>query len=162
MDDTPPLAIDRLYTLTEASRLTGRSVDALRHRARRGKLEMVRSNDGLVRVRLTSDDLANHRQDGEQPADSPSLEAELADGQTVASLERELAGLSETLSRERARADRVERERDQARQEREEARVKAAGAEGEAKTLREALEHARQDLERTQRPFWQRWLGWPS
>lgn len=51
-----------------------------------------------------------------------------------------------------ARADRAEHERDQARQEREDARVRAAGAEGEAKALREALVEAR-------RPAWRRWLG---
>src|SRR5437763_6529766 len=53
-------------------------------------------------------------------------------------------------------AERVGQERDQSRQEREEARVRAASAEGEAaRTLKQALEDAR-------RPFWHRWLGWPS
>lgn len=79
----------------------------------------------------------------------------------------------DTLARERQRADaaearanrveaeqidlqaklnHAERDRDQARQERETARVEAAGAMGEARALREALDEAR-------RPAWRRWLG---
>src|SRR3954470_4855269 len=85
MDDTQRPAINQLYTLTEASRLTGRSVDALRQRAKRGKLEMVKGNDGLVRVRLTSADMASLRLDSDTLADGQSAEAALATDQSPAS-----------------------------------------------------------------------------
>lgn len=51
MDDQPG-NIGQLYTLAEAARLTGMSVDALRHRVKRRKLQSVRGNDGMTRVRL--------------------------------------------------------------------------------------------------------------
>jgi len=62
---------DQTYTLTEAARLTGLSVDALRQRAKRGKLETIKGNDGLVRVRLTIADLklANDQQPSSQMDD---------------------------------------------------------------------------------------------
>src|SRR5215217_8119182 len=47
MDDQP-----QLYTLNEASEVTGLTVDALRQRIKRGKLRGIRGNDGLVRIRL--------------------------------------------------------------------------------------------------------------
>lgn len=47
-----------LYDFPEAAKLTGLTVDALRKRASRGRLEQVKGNDGTVRVRLTSADLA--------------------------------------------------------------------------------------------------------
>src|SRR3954447_9283122 len=88
---------------------------------------------------------------------------------TVIGLEAEAAGLREALSREAQRADQAEARADRSEKDaaglRElaekraealtEALVRAAGAEGEARILREALNDAR-------RPFWQRWLGWPS
>src|SRR5215210_2290097 len=46
-----------LHLLTEAAERTGLTVDALRKRIRRGKLDTVKGNDGLVRVRLTSADM---------------------------------------------------------------------------------------------------------
>ncbi len=51
MDDQPG-NIGQLYTLAEAASLTGMSVDALRHRVKRRKLQSVRGNDGMTRVRL--------------------------------------------------------------------------------------------------------------
>ncbi len=45
MDDQP-----RLYTLNEASDITGLSVDALRQRIKRHKLRGIRGNDGLGSV----------------------------------------------------------------------------------------------------------------
>ena len=42
----------RTFTLAEAAEATGLSVDALRHRIRRGKLRAFRGNDGMVRLRL--------------------------------------------------------------------------------------------------------------
>jgi hypothetical protein len=46
-----------LYLLTEASGRTGLTVEALRQRIKRGKLEAVKGNEGLLRVRLTTADL---------------------------------------------------------------------------------------------------------
>src|SRR3954452_8409685 len=159
MDASDRPAIDQLYTLTEASRLTGRSVDALRQRAKRGRLEMVKGNDGLVRVRLTSADMTELRLDGAGDTDQSAASQDLDDNQTIKGLERELASQGEALSRERDRADRSEKEAAGLRELLEkraealtEALVRAAGAEGEARILKEALEDAR-------RPFWRRWLG---
>ncbi len=39
-----------LYLLTEAAERTGLTVDALRKRIRRGKLGVVKGNDGLERL----------------------------------------------------------------------------------------------------------------
>jgi hypothetical protein len=39
-----------LYLLTEAAERTGLTVDALRKHVRRGRLETVKSNDGLGQV----------------------------------------------------------------------------------------------------------------
>lgn len=50
----------QLYTLAEAAQLTGLSVEALRLRIKRGRLEGIRGNDGL-RVRLTTADLEEMR-----------------------------------------------------------------------------------------------------
>ncbi len=151
-----------LYLLTEAAERTGLTVDALRKRIRRGKLDTVKGNDGLVRVRLTSADMEAPRLGEGQPKASPPDE----NGQTIKALEAEAAALRERVAKaegesgtlreqvesERGRAAKAEAERDAARAEREDAKVAAAAAEGEAKGLRLALEEAR-------RPFWRRWLG---
>jgi hypothetical protein len=39
-----------LFQLTEAVERTGLTVDALRKRVKRGRLQTVKGNDGLVRV----------------------------------------------------------------------------------------------------------------
>jgi chromosome segregation ATPase len=151
-----------LYLLTEAAERTGLTVDALRKRILKGKLERVKGNDGLVRVRLTTADMEALKLGEGQTKPSPSdengqaikaLEAEAtALRERAAKAEGESATLRERMESERARADRAETERDAARDEREAARVAAASAEGEAKGLRLALEEAR-------RPFWRRWWG---
>lgn len=144
---------DRTYTLTEAARLTGLSVDALRQRAKRGKVETVKGNDGLVRVRLTMTDL---KLADDQPAASQLTDKD----QTISALQGEATSLRDSLSREQARADQAEACESEARalaerrgSELTQALVRAAAAEAEAKALREALDEAR-------RPAWRRWLGW--
>ncbi len=161
-----------IYLLTEAAERTGLTVDALRKRIRRGKLETVKGNDGLVRVRLTSADMDALRlaegQTGQPKPSQPderdrtiaALEAERdAARLAAAKAEGESGTLREQVEAERGRANRAEAEAAaergraaQAEREREEARIRAAAAEGEAKGLRLALEEAR-------RPFWRRWLG---
>ena len=164
MSDEPTTATDRLYDLPEAARLTGLTVDALRKRASRGKLEQVRGNDGTVRVRLTTADLEAVHQElsGQRRPEDDSAGQIVQTVQTspeVAGLREALATEREAVARERQRAERAEAQEvvararsDQAEREREEARVRAAGAEGEAKVLREALVEAR-------RPIWHRWFG---
>ena len=150
------------YLLTEASGLTGLSVDALRKRIRRGKPETVKGNDGLVRVRLTTADMEALRLAEGQPRPSPPDES----GRTIAALEAErdaarLAAakaegesgtLREQVGAERARADRAE----------------AAGAEAraladrrllEVAELRERAGRAEGEAEALRRPWWRRWLG---
>ena len=48
----------KLYLLTEAAELTGATVEALRQRIKRRKLQGVRGNDGRLRVRLGSAEIA--------------------------------------------------------------------------------------------------------
>ena len=169
-----------LHLLTEAAERTGLTVDALRKRIRRGKLETVKGNDGLVRVRLTTADMEALRlAEGQTGQPKPSQPDE--SGRTIAALEAERdaarlaaakaegesATLREQVESERQHADRAAAEREtaraeaaaeraraaQAEREREVARIAAAAAEGRAEGLRLALEEAR-------RPFWRRWLGW--
>ncbi len=145
------------YLLTEASSLTGLSVDALRKRILRRKLRAHRSNeDGLWRVWLTEADIETAKAGrlAGNDVDAPSEES-----RTINALEAEIGTLREALMRERERADRAEArvaaERgrvEAAEREREDARVRAAAAEAEGKGLREALAEAR-------RPFWRRWIG---
>lgn len=54
MPDHSPIEA-RLYTLNEAADLTGLSVDALRQRIKRRKIQAHRGNDGLVLVRVRVD-----------------------------------------------------------------------------------------------------------
>ena len=141
------------YLLTEASRLTGLSVDALRKRIERKKLRGTRSNeDGQWRVWLTSKDVetANSSQSVDksgQGSDGPPDES-----RTIKALEGEAATLREALGRERERADRTEAAAVAARdladrrlQEIAELRERAGRAEGEAAALR--------------RPWWRKMLG---
>jgi hypothetical protein len=158
-----------LFTLTDASRLSGLSTEALRLRIKRGKLAAEKGNDGQPRVRLTAADLEEfRRQVGQQKSTLTRQDGDRANalrvletavdalreqaGRERAALEGEAATLRDALGRAEQRADRAEAERDAARAEREAGRVAAAAAEGEAKGLREALAEAR-------RPFWRRWFG---
>ena len=159
MDDQPG-NIGQLYTLAEAASLTGMSVDALRHRVKRRKLQSVRGNDGMTRVRL--DNAAIQASQTSQAGDNTAsaLHSQLpGHGQTLDALAGHVASLRERLAMAdaaavelRDRISRVEQERDVFRQDREDARVRAATAEGETRALREALDDAR-------RPAWRRWLG---
>ena len=159
MDDQPS-NIGQLYTLAEAASLTGMSVDALRHRVKRRRLQSVRGNDGMIRVRLTeATTKASHTSQAGDDAAS-TLHSQLAEsGQAldamashVASLRERLAMADTAAAQLQDRISRIEQERDAIRQDREDARVRAATAEGEARALREALAEAR-------RPDWRRWLG---
>lgn len=54
-----------LYTLDEASGLTGLSIEALRKRVTRRKVQAVKGNDGRVRVRLDNEAIAALKREGE-------------------------------------------------------------------------------------------------
>jgi hypothetical protein len=151
-----------LFLLTEAAEHTGLSVDALRKRIKRGKLEVVKGNDGLVRVRLTSADLdALRLGDGRtgQPETSQATEV----GQAINALEDAVTALRERAEKAEQRADRAEAELVTERGRGGEAQVRAASAEAEAKALRDALGRERDRADRVEaearRPFWRRWLG---
>ncbi len=139
------------HTYEEAARLCGVTVETIRQRARRNKLQRGRpTNTGRPTVLLTEQDIAAiaaGRSTSVQPSGQPS-------GQPDA-----LAVLTGQLEHERRRADqaaeRANRSEALASQrgvELADARVRAARAEGEAAALREALAEAR-------RPAWRRWLG---
>jgi hypothetical protein len=150
-----------LYLLTEAAERTGLTVEAIRQRIKRGKLEAMKGNDGMLRVRLTTADLEAIRDQSAtghvlpmstgQPVDHGRFSKALQD---AAEARGEAAALRERAEMAEARADRaqaeaaVERVRAaQAEREREEARVRAATAEGEGKALRERAERAEADKE---------------
>ena len=165
-----------LFTLADASRLSGLSTEALRLRIKRGKLAAEKGNDGQPRVRLTAADLEEfRRQAGQQKSTLTRQDGDKANalrvlesavdalreqaGRERAALEGEAAALRERAAKAdaesatlRERADRAEQRAAQAEREREAAKVAAASAEGEVKGLRLALERA-------ERPFWRRWLG---
>jgi flagellar biosynthesis/type III secretory pathway protein FliH len=155
------------YLLTEASGLTGLSVDALRKRIERKKLRGSRSNeDGQWRVWLTSKDVETAKSGRPVDKSGQDVDGPPDESRTIKAMEGEAAALRDALARERERADTAEGESAtlreqvksegaraaQAEREREAARIAAAAAEGRAEGLRLALEEAR-------RPFWRRWLG---
>jgi len=177
MDDQTDVPIERsdgTYTLAEASRLTGLSVEALRQRMRRGKIERVRGgNDGLTRVRLSAADLLDIQQSAHPHERSTvQLSNEEASDRSV---QAELAVVQEALTREQGRADAAEK-RAEAERQRADAAValadkraeelrhqgeRAARAEGEISGLRVALERADAALNEARKPAWRRWLGLP-
>lgn len=171
MSDEPTTATDRPYDLPEPARLTGLTVDALRKRASRGKLEQVKGNDGTVRVRLTTADLEAVRREmsgqGRSDDDASGQSGQpVQPSPEVAGLREALATERDALARERERADQAEAQEaasrvrtDRAEREREEARVRAAAVEGEVKVLREALTEARATIAEARKPAWQRWFG---
>ena len=146
-----------LYDLPEAARLTGLTVDALRKRASRGKLEQVKSNDGTVRVRLTTADLAAIGR--ETSSHSPDVSGHIRTvdvelHERAAKAEGEATVLRAAVVRAQQQADTATAVAEARREELTAALVRVATAEGETKALREALAEAR-------RPSWRRWLGLP-
>ena len=152
-----PTVSGGLYDLPEAARLTGLTVDALRKRASRGKLEQVKGNDGTVRVRLTTADLAAiGRETSSHGPDMSghSLAVDVELHERAAKAEGEVAALRAAVARAQQQADAATAMAEARREELTGALVRAATAEGEARALREALAEAR-------RPPWRRWLGLP-
>ena len=108
--------------LAEASRRLGLTVDALRHRIRKGELDSRRGNDGRVLVLVGGEPPASGKL-ADDGAELALLRDELADATTRASrAEGELAGLREALAEargalaaERAGRDRLEAQLAEAR-----------------------------------------------
>ena len=147
--DGRPIGGDsRWMTYAELAQARGiREPAAVRLVQRRG-WERHQGNDGSARVAVPVAELRPSK-----PV-APAVMSVVPDSQAEAlARERERADRAEARA-ERAEADAVaaRSEANRAGQAREEARVQAGAAEGEAKALREALDHAR-------RPFWHRWLS---
>ncbi len=162
----PQTAAVQLHDLPSAARLTGLTVDALRKRARRGRLIQVKGNDGTVRVQLTVADLeAIQRERSSHCPDMLSEAASSLSGYRPAVVQANQV-LHERVARAEATVEELraalERAQDQAkaamalaearRDDVTAALVQAARATGEVEGLREALREAR-------RPVWRRLLG---
>ena len=148
-DDDRPIGDDsRWMTYAELAQARGIKEPAAVRLVQRRGWERHQGNDGSARVAVPVAELRPSK-----PV-APAVTSVTPDSKAEAlARERERADRAEAKA-ERAQADAVaaRSEANQASREREEARVRAAGAEGEAKALREALDHAR-------RPFWHRWLN---
>src|SRR3954468_20545335 len=157
------------YLLTEASGLTGLSVDALRKRIERKRLRGSRSNeDGQWRVWLTSKDVETAR--AGRAADKSGQAADRVgrggasraeESLKVRTLEDSLDAVREDLSRERAHAAAAEgegkalrEERDRLLRERDAAQVEAAALRAERETARIGAARAEAALEELRRPWW--------
>lgn len=134
MSDQSAGYTDPLYTLAEASALTGLTVDALRQRIKRKRLESVRGNDGLVRVRLTTADLDAIRLSETRQIDQPSPSRSSDIDQTISALQGEVTSLREALTHERTRVD---QERERADREAERANAATTLADQRAEALRQ-------------------------
>jgi hypothetical protein len=162
MSDQPSL-----FLLMEAAERTGLSVDALRKRIRRGRLETVKGNDGLVRVRLTSADMEALRlADGQAGQARPSRRDE--NDRTIRALEDGAAILRERAEKAERRAERAEAEAgaeraraSMAERGREEAQIRAAAADREVTVRREAEARERQGREAAEREIAEWTAGGP-
>ena len=169
MDERTSRNGDQWITLAEASRLTGHTPDALRQRARRGGLEYVKGNDGIIRVRLTSADVEGLRANASPtlvPASDDVAPRDQSTAATIKTLSDEVAMLRETLARECSRADAAEAQMAEARilgeqrsQELRQQGERAARAEGELAGVKLALGEMREVLSEARKPFWRRWAG---
>lgn len=123
------------YTLAEAARLTGLSVEALRLRIRRGKLAAEKGNDGL-RVILTSADIANIVA-AQQRQRIPTGPVDKTSSTNL--LEEAVGILREHLAAREAELERVRLSLEQTQDGRLQDRGRAERAEGSAEGLRAAL-----------------------
>jgi hypothetical protein len=136
-----------LYSLAEAAELTGLSVEALRLRIKRGKLASERGNDGHPRVRLTAADrdtfrrIVGRRKPTENQQETDKTNA-------VKALEEAVGILNEQLGREQAEINRLRIELETVQAAWIEARERAARAEGEAVSLRGAVDRETARTER--------------
>jgi uncharacterized membrane protein YqiK len=159
------------YLLTEASGLTGLSVDALRKRIERKRLRGTRSNeDGQWRVWLTSKDVETAKSGQAVDKFGQRIDGPPDENRTIKAMEAEAGTLRDALGRERERADKAEAAAAEARaladrrlQEIAELRERAAVAETEAKAQRERAERAEARADRAEdearQPWWRKLIG---
>ena len=123
----------------QAAELTGLSVEALRLRIKRGKIEGLRFNDGL-RTRLTQADIDSiRRQRANQRI--PTL---------VNDLPNEFKSLLEIVGALREKAEKARVLADQRGNEVAELRERVGRAEGEATALRDRFDRAEQHMARSE------------
>lgn len=146
----------RWMTYAELAQARGIKEPAAVRLVQRRGWERQPGNDGAARIAVPVSELRFSR--AVPPAvmlvapDSRDMDALIRERQRADTAEARAHRAETEQTALQARLDHTERDRDQARQERETARVEAAGAIGEARALREALDEAR-------RPAWRRWLG---
>jgi|1185.fasta_scaffold399991_1 multidrug resistance efflux pump len=137
-------------SLAEAAALTGQHPEALRAKARRGRIPALRGNDGTWRVQV--------------PAARPET-GHLPDQATkLAELERDVARLGEQLARAEAGRDAaIAQAKAEAQVAIARAERAAAVAEAQAAMLRETVADLRARLDRAEArlavPWWRRLLG---
>jgi FtsZ-binding cell division protein ZapB len=159
---------DKLYLLTEAAELTGATVETIRQRIKRRKLQAVKGNDGRVRVRLTDADIATLKTS--QPT-SQLTGQPVEDSSAIKALEAHVQTLREQLEQQRADhqterqalRDENNRLRDGLSVERDHARDLAGRLDtahrahgDEAARLRQEIAALRTELAR---PWWRRLIG---
>ena len=150
---------DRVVTVAEASRILGKSPDAVRGLVRRGTLTATRGNDGRPRVLLPQSlaTVATVADDGREtvaPTNSTSrdgLVSELRDrlAQAETKAAERIAELEATTGQRAAELLAMT--------------ARAASAESEARVLRDALADLASRLDRAEArlalPWWRRLLG---
>jgi FtsZ-binding cell division protein ZapB len=163
---------DKLYLLTEAAELTGATVETIRQRIKRRKLQAVKGNDGRVRVRLTDADIAALKtgQSTSQPT-GQSTGQPVEDSRVIKALEAHVQTLREQLEQQRtdhqterqALRDENNRLRDGLSIERDHARDLAGRLDtahrahgDEAARLRQKIAALRTELARS---WWRRLIG---
>ena len=167
----------KLYLLTEAAELTGATVEALRQRIKRRKLQGVRGNDGRLRVRLGTADIAALTATGrgdatptkpterppepppERPVERPvnALVAPLT-GQPVGADAGELRHLAEIGRLQSLHAAEIGRLIDQVAAERSLWLERVDAAELRAERVEDKLDQVLNELlADRRRPWWARW-----
>ena len=137
-------------SLAEAAALTGQHPEALRAKARRGRIPALRGNDGTWRVQVP----AARAEAGHLPEQATRL----------AGLERDVARLGEQLARAEAGRDAaIAQAKADAQVAVAQAERAAAVAEAQAAMLRETVADLRVRLDRAETrltvPWWRRLLG---
>jgi hypothetical protein len=131
-----PVAADEppAVSVAEAAKRLGKTVDAVRSLARRGRLKARRGNDGKLLIMLA-------------PGDEAAAADEMGDGHDEA-----MAVIRDQLEDTR---DQLEHWRQSA----EEARVAQARAEERAEAQRELVGELHKLLDDARRPWWRKWVG---
>src|SRR4051794_29852890 len=102
---------DKLYLLTEAAEAASTTVETIRQRIKRGKIQAIKGNDGRVRVRLTDADIEALKTG--RPVDQPTGQP-VENTNVINALEAHVQTLREQIERMRtdhaAEVQRLERQ----------------------------------------------------